>query len=488
MYAYVSWFLPAAILCSLILWITRAATLRQLRYIWVYCGLSLVLWIAFPASGGGAGPQASLAFAELAGVMIVVVTLEFAILRRIHAPRFVTEILITGGYLLVIFSLMRHTGFNVTGMITTSAVATAVIGLALQDMLANLVGGIVLEMEQSIKVGDWIHTDQFTGQVTAVRLRHSVIRTADSDVVLMPNSSLIRQPVTLVSRKHRKLIPFRLAYGCNPALVTREVTGALRASPLNGVSAEPAPRCILVDLNPQYVEFGIFAWLNTPGKDYLAISAVLTRVHFALARLGIPMTAITQVVEVQRGAAANRGQEEIVSEHARVLESAPLFRAVPAEGIERLAESSRYLEYAPGEHIIRQGDETGSMFVLLSGSADIHVEAASGVAEYMATLDKPGQIFGEISLLTGESRSASVIAMDAIECLEINKESMLDLLTRHPELARDMCAVMAARQAELAVAREKLDTEHRRQLEAQSQLDLLQRIQRYFGIAAQSRA
>ena len=97
---------------------------------------------------------------------------------------------------------------NVTGLITTSAVATAVLGLSFQDLLVNFVGGVVLELEQTVKVGDWIHTDQFSGAVTGVRLRHTAIHTADNDTLLLPNSSLMRAPITIVPRKHRRLIPF----------------------------------------------------------------------------------------------------------------------------------------------------------------------------------------------------------------------------------------------------------------------------------------
>lgn len=480
MYAYLGWFLPAAFIASIAIWIARAATQRQLRSIWVYCGLGLLLWAAYP-SGTGMGAAIALAFAELAGLTLLVVTLETVLLRRMRAPKFLSEILIAGGYVAIIFSMLAHVGLNVTGLIATSAVATAVIGLSLQDMLANFVGGVVLELEQSIKVSDWIRTDQFLGEVTAVRLRHTVVQTADNDIVLIPNSSLIRLPVTLISRKHRRLIPFRLPYGCNPARVVQEVTRELLASPINGVCDEPDPRCVVIELNPQYVEFGVFAWLNAPGKESQTISTILIRVHFALARIGTPLTAIAQTVELQRSTPTFTGMADR-ARYSAILRSIPILRAVPPEDIDQITPALQHVAFAPGEFVIRQDDDGDSMYVLISGSVDVHVASKSGMSEYVATLEQ-GQFFGEMSLLTGEKRTATVMAMDPVECLVVDKQSVLDLLRRRPELALDMSTVIADRQANLSATREKLDGEHRRQMEARSRVDVLGRIQRYFGIS-----
>jgi CRP-like cAMP-binding protein len=131
--------------------------------------------------------------------------------------------------------------------------------------------------------------------------------------------------------------------------------------------------------------------------------------------------------------------------------------------------------------VIRQGDEGGSMYILVAGSVDVHVGGDSGVSEYVATLE-PGQFFGEMSLLTGEHRTANVIAMTAVECLVVDKASLTELFQRHPELMDDVSEVIAERQTGLAATREKLDDEHKRVQAARSRRDILQRIQHYFGI------
>jgi len=479
MYGYLGWALLVAFLLSLVLWIGRAASHRQIKSSWVYCALGITLWLLYP-SGIGTGSAVASTFTELAILQLAVATLDVIILRRFNAPKFVGEVLIAGGYVAVLFTLLANVGLSITGLITTSAVATAILGLSLQDMLVNFVGGVVLELEHTIKVGDWIRTEQVSGAVTAVSLRHTVVQTADNDTVLLPNSSLIRLPVTIVSRKHRRIIPFHLPYGCNPANVIEAVELALTLSPINGTCAEPRPRCVISDYHPSHVSFAVLAWLSEPSKEVLAVSTVLMRIHFALARHGQPLTSISQTVDLNQIDKPQDSSAQI-NKYVEILRSTPIFHALPEEATRRLAPSVGHAVYAPGEYIVRQGDESGSMYIVIHGSVDIHVDGEGGMSEYVATLEA-GKFFGELSLFTGETRTANVIAMTAVECLVIDKPSLTELFDWHPELAVDISEVITERQAGLAATLERLDGEQKRVLAARSRVDMLRRIQRYFGI------
>jgi branched-chain amino acid transport system substrate-binding protein len=225
--------------------------------------------------------------------------------------------------------------------------------------------------------------------------------------------------------------------------------------------------------------FGLSVWLNEPAKEYLAVSAVLMRVHYALTRLGLPLQSISTAVELSH--IEKPDSSDTLEKHLAVLKSVPIFRALPVEAAERLAPSLKHAAFAPGEFVIRQGDEGDSMYILIAGSADVHIGGDSGVSEYLATLE-PGQFFGEMSLLTGEQRTANVIAMTAVECLVVDKTSLTDLFHWHPELAANISEVIAERQTSLAATREKLDGEHKRVQAVRNRRDVLQRIQHYFGI------
>jgi CRP-like cAMP-binding protein len=137
----------------------------------------------------------------------------------------------------------------------------------------------------------------------------------------------------------------------------------------------------------------------------------------------------------------------------------------------------KWVVHGPGETIVRQGNDGSSMFVLLRGSVAVTLKDAHGSSEQVATLGG-GDFFGEMSLMTGEKRSASVTALEEVECAELHKDDVAGLLLRRPELAREISAILEQRQGGLASARERFQTTPR----AAKPLDLLGRIQQYFSI------
>src|SRR5207248_1707156 len=207
------------------------------------------------------------------------------ILKRLETPRILVELLIGAGYAMIVLGLLTRVGVNLTGLVATSAVVTAVLGFGLQDVLANLAGGLVLEVEQAISEGDWIRTDQYFGQVRSVRVRHTALETPDGDTILVPNSAITRSAVTVLGRstaiagstaggpvKHRRLVTFQLPYRHGPSSVTAAVEQALTASAIEGIAEEPRPRCVIIDFHPQYVQYGALVWMMRPGMEYVDVS------------------------------------------------------------------------------------------------------------------------------------------------------------------------------------------------------------------------
>src|SRR5438067_12180253 len=117
------------------------------------------------------------------------------------------------------------------------------------------------------------------------------------------------------------------------------------------------------------------------------------------------------------------------------------------------------------------------MFVILRGSVAVTLRDEHDRTEQVATLG-PGDFFGEMSLMTGERRSASVTALDDVECAELHKDDVADILRQRPELAKQISSILEQRQEELASVREKFQAMPR----SRKPLDLLTRIQQYFSI------
>ena len=136
----------------------------------------------------------ALAFALLAAVGMGSLVLFRVFLPRIGlpVPRILTDLFAAAGFIVVMIVVGRRAGFSVAGLITTSAVVTAVIGFSLQDTLGNIMGGLALQLDNSIRVGDWVALNygQVNGKVTEIRWRYTALETRNWETLIVPNSVL----------------------------------------------------------------------------------------------------------------------------------------------------------------------------------------------------------------------------------------------------------------------------------------------------------
>jgi CRP-like cAMP-binding protein/small-conductance mechanosensitive channel len=464
----------------MLLWRLAPGERRRIGFVWALSVAALVLWLTagLPSSPRWIAEMAR-AILELIGLHLAVVFLFQVILKRWPAPRILSDLIIGVGYAAILIALLTRVGVNLTGIIATSAVATAVIGFGMQDLLGNLAGGLALEFERTILEGDWIRTEQYTGQVRSVRLRHTSLETPDGDTIVAPNSALMRSAVTVLGRKHRKLVVFQLHYGYSPPVVIEAVEQALGASPMEGIAENPKPRCIVVEYHPQYVEYGALVWLMRPGLELVDISGVRTRISFALTRIGAPLAPIPYVVDQRAEAAPDLDTE--AKERIDLLRRLEVVQCLNEEETRQLASHMRKVSFAPGEVILRQGDPGDSAYIVQSGRVRILLSNDSGLSEQVACL-APGDFFGEMSLLTGERRTATALALDQVDCYYLAKPELDAVFANRPELADDIAGLLANRQVGLAAVRERLSDEAARQRELQNRSDLLSRIRRYFAI------
>jgi small-conductance mechanosensitive channel len=127
----------------------------------------------------------------------------------LNAPRIVEDLVTILGYLVWIIARLRATGMDPSSILASTAVVTAVLAFALQDTLGNILGGIAVQLDNSIEVGDWIRVDDVTGRVADIRWRSTSIETRDWETVIMPNSALMKGKFTVLGRRQGE--PARIA-------------------------------------------------------------------------------------------------------------------------------------------------------------------------------------------------------------------------------------------------------------------------------------
>ena len=490
-------FVPGA----LILFAARPAERARIRAALLLLVISVLGLLALGSLGfygmNSAGPVyrwtkwaslfcAGVAFVSVASVFIFDVFLEAL---RLKPARIMRELLRALSYVVVGVLLLSTISVDVTGIVATSAVLTAVIGLSFQDTLVNMMGGMTLQTEGAIGVGDWIKIDGQEGMVTDIRWRHTSIETRNWDTIIIPNSVLMKSQVTVLGRRsgqprqHRQWVYFNIDFRYSPAEVIETVESSLRAEPIPNIAGNPLPNCVLMDFKESYGSYAVRYWLTDLAVDDPTNSVVRTRIYSALQRAGIPLSIPAHSIFVTEDDASRRERKsaEEIEERIKALHNVELFDPLTEKEQRALAGRLRVAPFVSGEAMTVQGAEAHWLYVITTGEAEVRVSAEGNISERLATLG-PGDFFGEMGMMTGEPRSATVIALTDVECYRLDKEALHDILQSRPEIAETISEILARRRVELETAREDLNEEAKVLRLRQHQGDLLQRIKDFFRL------
>lgn len=406
---------------------------------------------------------------------------------RIRAPRIVQDVLVAGTTIVACVIVASRSGLNLSGIIATSAVLTAVIGFSLQDTLGNVIGGLALQTDDSIQVGDWVKVNDVNGRVTEIRWRYTAIETRNWETVFIPNAVLLKNQVTVLGRRRgsprqwRRWVYFTVDYRHPPTTVIDAVEGALRGAAIPNVAAEPPPNCIVIDFQESLARYAVRYWLTDLAVDDPTDSAVRVRVHYALRRSNIALSMPAHAVfltEETGDRRANKAQRQD-EQRAVALERVDLFASLPPDDRALLASNLHFAPFARGEVLTRQGAQAHWLYIVAQGQVSVRV-SVDGEQREVAQLGS-GTFFGEMSLLTGAARSATVVALTEVECWRLDKAAFKALLDRRPEVAEDVAETLAARQVELEAVRDNLTAEARKRRVEASRQDLLARIRDFFA-------
>jgi small-conductance mechanosensitive channel/CRP-like cAMP-binding protein len=409
---------------------------------------------------------------------------------RIRSARIVRDLLIALAYIVVGITLLSKSGVDLAGVVATSAVITAVIGFSLQDTLGNIMGGLALQMERTISVGDWIRIDQQEGMVKEIRWRQTSIETRNWDTIVIPNSFLMKTQVMLLGRRtgqprqHRQWVYFNVDFRYAPTDVIPVVETALRAEPIPNVASEPLAHCLVIDFKDSYATYAARYWLTDLALTDPTDSIVRTRLYSALRRADIPLSIPAQSVFVTEDTEKRRERKrhQEIERRIEAVQCVEMFQSLTDDEREELALHLKNAPFVRGEAMTRQGAEAHWLYLIIDGEADVLV-AIDGHSEKLATLHG-GDYFGEMGLMTGEPRTATIIARTNVQCYRLDKEEFQAILHRRPEIAEHISHTLARRRVELDAMREELNEEAMRQRMLNAQTDFLDRIRTFFRLGS----
>ncbi|HEU4729236.1 MAG TPA: mechanosensitive ion channel domain-containing protein, partial [Kofleriaceae bacterium] len=226
---------------------------------------------------------------SLAATLVVAVMLPAV---GVELPMIASDLLVGLGYVVVTLAVLSRHGVNPTGALVSGAVVSAVLAISLQSTLGNVVGGVALQLDGSIREGDWIQLENGKqGRVRSVRWRHTVIETRDWATIIVPNAQLLANNITILGKRdgrpvpHRMWVWFNIDYRFAPSRVVRVVTDALHASPIENVADEPRPHVVCMDftkdLRESVATYAVRYWILDLASDDGTNSRVRARIYTA---------------------------------------------------------------------------------------------------------------------------------------------------------------------------------------------------------------
>jgi small-conductance mechanosensitive channel/CRP-like cAMP-binding protein len=366
-------------------------------------------------------------------------------------------------YLALIFMILKGLlGINITPFLATSAILTAVLGLALQGVLGNILAGLSLHFTRSFSRGDWVKVGETEGIVMETNWRETRILDRASNMIVLPNNMVASGLISNFSQPDNKsaiTFPLKVGFESAPALVIETLKQAAREVP--DALKTPVPVVHLLGYDDVGASYLLKFWITDYQRKFAIMTEIARHVWYKFKRLGIeiPMPVNEQMAHVvgaiDRTLTAGISAQTIERTSLDLGASAFLrYQAGEKAGLPILSEAevrdlaalSRRAAFTSGEELFRQGDRGETCYIVASGRVAGRIQAEENGKSYTSEFHTgPGGIVGEMSLLTGMPRTATVVVEEESELLEIGAAAFAEILARNPGLADAVAETVSAR-------------------------------------------
>src|SRR5882757_6289804 len=366
--------------------------------------------------------------------------------RQTPIPHFLREV--AGGIiflivLLFILSYGYHAETQLKGLLAGSGVVAIILGFAGQNLFAGIIGGVSIQINRPYKVGDWLKVGDTYAEVREINWRSTRLCTNDDIYLDIPNNEMVSHQIVNLhypTEVHAMRIRVGIDYNVPPNRVKEALARAAQGA--KNVVPDPPVRVFLVDFADYAVIYEIKYYMGNHSRINESNDAVRTNVWYELKRQGITIPFPIRTLHVERKKAPPMQEEQ--AEAVSILRGEPLF-------------------------------------VMLRGAANVFV-SKNGSKIQVATL-RAGDCFGEMSLLTGEPRSATVRADGDCYVMEIGKPVMAEVLSGAPGCMEQLSQLLAQRKMETeGILKEATSADEHALTERQYTANFLHRLRTFFQL------
>jgi len=384
-------------------------------------------------------------------------------------------------WVVLVFAIIAqiwHAEKAVAAALGLGAALSLAVALALQETLKNFIAGLAIVTEGMYKLGDWVFIGEDEGEVVAISRRTTKIKTRVGDIVTFPNNLVTTNKVRNESRPtpvHAELVYVSAAYDAPPNRVRDVLRRALLEVP--AVLTTPEPRFRLVKFEDSGIQYQVKFWLT----DIAGLSDIRSDVmiqiwyHFHRDGIEIPYPVRELRRRTERAETAEARGRAVLSR----LRSVPFFQALPEDLIGVLARDAVFVDFGAGERVVQQHEPADACYVVDAGRLAVLV--SDGAHEKQVAVLEAGALFGEMGLLTGEPRSATVRALGDARLVVVGPSALRAALERSPDLASRLAEAVMLRKEGLLEARAGLDALARARVDAGAKR-LREVIKRFFRL------
>ncbi|MGB3534140.1 MAG: mechanosensitive ion channel domain-containing protein [Microcoleaceae cyanobacterium] len=337
------------------------------------------------------------------------------------------------------------------------------IGFGFQGLAQNFVSGLILLLEQPIKVGDYVEVDDLEGTIRKIALRSTTIVTNDEISIIVPNLNLVSNRIINWSHGNpnsRIHIPVRVAYGSDPVLVTEVLLSAARRE--RKILSSPTPQVWLREFGESAIHFELLVWVNKPRARLPIQSSLNYIIQNALRQhqikipvnqqdlwirnpedLKIAFSGISKEISLEKSENTTYSSDKLSLRD--LLRQVTYFENFSELQLLNLIEIG-YQETFLSEQFVFHEDDPGDAFhIILSGSVAIISEKTN---KHIRDL-YAGDFFGELALILGIPRSAGVKALEKTILFVVSRNVFQSFLSTHPRLADQIAEQLVEREQEL---------------------------------------
>ena len=331
------------------------------------------------------------------------------------------------------------------GLVTALGLGSFVIGLALQDTLGNLFSGIALVYEKPFLEGDIIQVGESRGKVIEINWRAVRLLTREQEMIVIPHLVVGQETVKNLSQPTKiHILKKEIGFGYDvpPNRVKETLMKTCFVTP--GILSDPEPEVKTQDYNEHKIIYEIEFTIADYSLHEEVMDEFMSRVWYSARRFGLDMPMPQRIVHQVHE--TPKKEDLSIDNLKQSLRQLPELMPIEKSNVESLLDGSAVQHFGKGEVIIRRGDPTGMLYVILGGDAVIYTEDSAGNQLKISDLYR-GDFFGEITLFTNKQSNFRVEATSDLEVITIFSDEVMEMVEKNPRLARFLDEMMDNRRS-----------------------------------------